>query len=102
MIQVSVQTQLYYQSYGHFTLELNPDPLNPPKLDPKDQLLLVDPTSITSSYASTGGAGTSTPAPMPNVTWLRKTEYITREGINRSSSNVESYVAVIRYPCFLS
>ncbi|TCD69476.1 hypothetical protein EIP91_007602 [Steccherinum ochraceum] len=71
--------------------ELNPDPLNPPLLDPKDQLLLVDPSSISGSYTPAGGAsGTSTPTPMPHVTWLRKTEYISREGVNRSSSTTEN------------
>ncbi|KAH8103869.1 RNA polymerase II-associated [Cristinia sonorae] len=69
---------------------LNPDPLNPPKLDPKDQLLLIDPASISGPYNPGGAAsGTSTPTPMPHVTWLRKTEYITREGVNRSSASSE-------------
>jgi len=71
--------------------ELNPDPQNPPKLDPKDQFLLLDPSSISAPYTPAGGAsGTSTPTPMPHVTWLRKTEYITREGVTRTTALSES------------
>ncbi|KAI9444483.1 Paf1-domain-containing protein [Lactarius indigo] len=44
---------------------LNPDPRNPPLLDPKDQALLLDPTSG--------------PADFAHVSWLRKTEYISRD-----------------------
>lgn len=70
--------------------ELNPDPNNLPVLDPKDQALLLDPTlsgSHLSGSISIGGSGTSTPVPsIPNVTWLRKTEYISREAINRTPS----------------
>lgn len=68
--------------------ELNPDPNNPPVLDPKDQALLLDPSS-SGSHLSGGlsGSGASTPTPSrPNVTWLRKTEYISREAVSRTRS----------------
>ncbi|THH28830.1 hypothetical protein EUX98_g5361 [Antrodiella citrinella] len=71
--------------------ELNPNPANAPKLDPKDHFLLLDPSSIAAPYTPAGGAsGTSTPTPMPHVTWLRKTEYITREGVTRSTAISDS------------
>ncbi|KAJ3481906.1 hypothetical protein NLI96_g7349 [Meripilus lineatus] len=66
---------------------LNPDPNNLPPLDPKDQFLLADPSSgVYTGAISTSVSGTSTPvSSLPNVTWLRKTEYISREGVSRSS-----------------
>lgn len=65
---------------------LNPDPLNLPKLDPKDAFLLSDPSSSTGITANVGtSSGTSTP--LAHVPWLRKTEYISREGVMRSSSS---------------
>ncbi|EIM86851.1 uncharacterized protein STEHIDRAFT_79513 [Stereum hirsutum FP-91666 SS1] len=59
---------------------LNPDPEAVALLDPKDQLLLLDPSS--SSAFGTGefsrvGSGVSTP--IAHVPWLRKTEYISRD-----------------------
>jgi len=67
--------------------ELNPDPNNPPVLDPKDQALLLDPSSSGSHLGGLSGSGASTPTPSrPNVTWLRKTEYISREAVSRTRS----------------
>jgi hypothetical protein len=60
---------------------LNPDPRYPPVLDPKDQALLFDPgSSASSDYGRHHGHhGPGTP-PMPaSVSWLRKTEYISRD-----------------------
>ncbi|EIN09583.1 hypothetical protein PUNSTDRAFT_51813 [Punctularia strigosozonata HHB-11173 SS5] len=60
--------------------ELNPDPNDLPKLDPKDEFLLGDPASgapYTNGHAS--GPATPTPITPANVTWLRRTEYISRE-----------------------
>ncbi|OBZ66779.1 RNA polymerase II-associated protein 1 [Grifola frondosa] len=70
--------------------ELNPDQDRLPKLDPKDQFLLEDPFSASSSFTNHGFGGstpgTSTPlSSIPHVPWLRKTEYLSREGISRSS-----------------
>ncbi|KAI9062578.1 RNA polymerase II-associated [Trametes sanguinea] len=66
--------------------ELNPDPSRAPKLDPKDQFLLGDPASTPAPFLGTSTPGTSTPlASMPHVAWLRKTEYLSREGTSRVS-----------------
>jgi RNA polymerase II-associated factor 1 len=72
---------------------LNPDPLNLPKLDPKDAYLLSDPSTSTGITANVG-SGSSASAPLAHVPWLRKTEYISREGISRISSQDLSYVFV--------
>ncbi|KIK08908.1 hypothetical protein K443DRAFT_671960 [Laccaria amethystina LaAM-08-1] len=64
---------------------LNPDPLNLPKLDPKDALLLADPSSSTGLYTNGHpGSASGASTPLAHVTWLRKTEYISREGVQRS------------------
>ncbi|KAL0947891.1 hypothetical protein HGRIS_010526 [Hohenbuehelia grisea] len=56
---------------------LNPDPRNPPKLDPKDQFLLEDPSS---SFINGSGSASGSSTPLPaHVPWLRKTEYISRD-----------------------
>ncbi|KIJ20686.1 hypothetical protein PAXINDRAFT_66143 [Paxillus involutus ATCC 200175] len=68
---------------------LNPDPHNLPQLDPKDRFLLGDPsansTTYTNGVAPASASGSSTPLPA-HVSWLRKTEYLSREGVQRSSS----------------
>jgi RNA polymerase II-associated factor 1 len=76
---------------------LNPDPNNLPKLDPMDAFLLTDPSTTPSSYVNGGhtttGTTTSvTPSPA-YVPWLRKTEYISREGVQRTSAQ-EPYVHI--------
>ena len=61
---------------------LNPDPRNPPVLDPKDQALLLDPGSGALDYGrhhGHGHHGSGTPPMSANVSWLRKTEYISRD-----------------------
>ncbi|KJA28196.1 hypothetical protein HYPSUDRAFT_34577 [Hypholoma sublateritium FD-334 SS-4] len=77
-------------------LSLNPDPHNLPKLDPRDAALLFDPSSSTGVYATNGSsrAGSSSHAstPLANVTWLRKTEYISREGVQRSAMSEQKHV----------
>ncbi|KAL6308280.1 RNA polymerase II-associated [Sparassis latifolia] len=70
--------------------EVNPDPEDVPPLDPKDQFLLADPGSSSGTFMNHGfpssGSGSLTPSSsMPQVAWLRKTEYISREGVSRSS-----------------
>lgn len=64
---------------------LNPDLNNLPKLDPKDAFLLGEPSSSTpyvnGHLGSTSGPSTS----LAHVPWLRKTEYISREGVQRST-----------------
>ncbi|KAI6010676.1 RNA polymerase II-associated [Pisolithus orientalis] len=67
---------------------LNPDPNFVPPLDPKDRFLLGDPSSSSLPYTNgTPGptVGLSTPLPA-HVPWLRKTEYLSREGVQRSQS----------------
>lgn len=73
-------------------LALNPDPSNLPKLDPKDALLLSDILSST-GIATNNLSGSS--ASMTHVPWLRKTEYISREGVLRTSSQ-ETYVLLLK------
>ncbi|KIJ14841.1 hypothetical protein PAXINDRAFT_163238 [Paxillus involutus ATCC 200175] len=66
---------------------LNPDPHNLPQLNPQDLFLLGDPSasSNTNGVALTSASGSSTPLPA-HVSWLRKTRYLRREGVLRSSS----------------
>ncbi|CAL1715425.1 unnamed protein product [Somion occarium] len=72
--------------------ELNPDPNNVPPADPRDQFLLDTSTGpyITNGF-STPGSGAATPisAAIPNVTWLRRTEYLTRESVSRAATAQE-------------
>ena len=61
---------------------LNPDPNNKPVLDPKDQALMADPSG--SGYSNgdltpRAAARASVPQTPANVTWLRKTEYLSRD-----------------------
>ena len=62
-----------------FFTALNPDPQNPPLLDPKDQALLLDPAGSALDFGRHHGSGGGTPAIAANVSWLRKTEYISRD-----------------------
>ncbi|KAF8130582.1 RNA polymerase II-associated [Boletus edulis] len=72
---------------------LNPDPENLPSLDPKDRFLLGDPSAnsvpYTNGTAPVSGSATSTPLPA-HVPWLRKTEYLSREGVQRVTSAQET------------
>lgn len=74
---------------------LNPDPHNLPKLDPRDAMLLADPSSST-GYANghPTSATLGAPSALGYVPWLRKTEYISREGVQKSS-NQEQYVCIL-------
>lgn len=73
--------------------DLNPDPNNLPKLDPKDQFLLSDPASSTpflgNGHASGPMPSSSQPV-MPHVPWLRRTEYLSREGGARPTSTQDA------------
>jgi RNA polymerase II-associated factor 1 len=72
---------------------LNPDPSNLPTLEPKDAFLLGDLLSPSGPY-SNGPSGSNTPAtPLAHVPWLRKTEYISREGVQRSGGH-EPYASL--------
>lgn len=76
------------------SLALNPDPDNLPPLDPKDRFLLGDPSANSTPYtngaAPASASGASTPLPA-HVPWLRKTEYLSREGVQRASSIQDMY-----------
>ena len=66
---------------------LNPNPNNLPKFDPKDDFLLADPSSSTGVYPINGsqsGSINGHPTPLAHVPWLRKTEYISREGVQKT------------------
>ncbi|KAH9893329.1 RNA polymerase II-associated [Cubamyces lactineus] len=66
--------------------ELNPDPNRPHKVDPRDQFMLGDPATSAAPFLGPVVLGASTPlAAMPNVPWLRKTEYLSREGSTRAA-----------------
>ncbi|PPQ90767.1 hypothetical protein CVT25_010156 [Psilocybe cyanescens] len=75
---------------------LNPDIHDLPKLDPKDVFLLADPSSATGAYPP--NASTPNPdrltygTPIANVPWLRKTEYISRENMQRSGIQETKHV----------
>ncbi|KAJ3510057.1 hypothetical protein NLJ89_g4888 [Agrocybe chaxingu] len=77
---------------------LNPDPRNLPKLDPKDAFLLADPSSSTGAYPVNGGSHPSstsvhtTPRANANVSWLRKTEYISRDSTQRNGIQEPKHV----------
>ncbi len=62
-------------------LELNPNPKNAPPIDPRDAFMLDE----TSLHAQANGSSYASAAPStPQVSWLRKTEYISKEGVNRA------------------
>ncbi|KAJ7066407.1 RNA polymerase II-associated protein [Mycena amicta] len=64
--------------------ELNPDPINLPVLDPEDAALLEElAPSAPFGNGHTSNGVSSLPVHVP---WLRKTEYISREGIQRSGN----------------
>ncbi|KDQ51035.1 hypothetical protein JAAARDRAFT_706932 [Jaapia argillacea MUCL 33604] len=74
---------------------LNPDPNNLPKLHPKDHFLLGDPASTSTPYVNGGFSGSTpaTPQALPaHVSWLRKTEYLSREGVSKASLSQEPCV----------
>ncbi|KAI0729971.1 RNA polymerase II-associated [Fomitopsis betulina] len=73
--------------------ELNPTEDTAPRPDPKDLFLLADPSA--GSFMSNGAGPsnlTSTPTPtaLPHVTWLRRTEYLTREASSRPTAPQEA------------
>ncbi|RDB23952.1 RNA polymerase II-associated protein 1 [Hypsizygus marmoreus] len=69
---------------------LNPDPTNLPQLDPKDAFLLGDVTTLNGSF--TNGSSHAPATPLAHVPWLRKTEYISREGVQRSGVHEPKHV----------
>ena len=74
---------------SNLVLELNPDPSDPPSIDPKDAFLLLDPSSSSGAYANGQSAtpAASSNLGLGNVTWLRKTEYISRDAASKQVTN---------------
>ncbi|KAF7309966.1 hypothetical protein MIND_00369300 [Mycena indigotica] len=73
--------------------ELNPDPNNLQILDPEDAALLEE---LAPSTSYSNGQPSNGAPPLPaHVPWLRKTEYISREGIQRSTSIPDLKSAVV-------
>lgn len=69
---------------------LNPDPNNLPKLDPKDEFLLEDASGVIGPYVNGGSRTPGAPQTQTkNVTWLRKTEYISRVDVSRAAPSQE-------------
>ncbi|KAF9006040.1 RNA polymerase II-associated protein [Cyathus striatus] len=66
-------------------VSLNPDPRNLPVLDPADAALLAEPSTSTGPYTTNGHAATSNNTPARQVTWLRKTEYLSRAESQKNS-----------------
>ncbi|KZT25259.1 hypothetical protein NEOLEDRAFT_1156439 [Neolentinus lepideus HHB14362 ss-1] len=66
--------------------DLNPDPKYRPQLDPEDQFLLGDPSA---TQMPTSSSMPSTPH-AAHVPWLRKTEYLSREGVSKASLSQET------------
>ncbi|KAL5531371.1 hypothetical protein ACEPAG_4248 [Sanghuangporus baumii] len=58
--------------------QINPDPEMLPPIDPKDAFMLVD-----APMSATNGTYSSGTPPTPQVSWLRKTEYIS-SSVNRT------------------
>ncbi|KAJ7231886.1 RNA polymerase II-associated [Mycena haematopus] len=73
--------------WAELDAELNPDPDDLPVLDPEDAALLAElaPSAPSFGTGSQLASGPSTPLPA-HVPWLRKTEYISREGVQRSGA----------------
>ncbi|KAH8832915.1 RNA polymerase II-associated [Flagelloscypha sp. PMI_526] len=68
--------------------ELNPDPDNLPNIDPKDLFLLEDLGGVATLATGPPTAGPSSNAHVApaHVSWLRKTEYLSREVSTKSAS----------------
>ena len=58
--------------------------------------MLGDPASSAAPFLGPVASGASTPlAAMPNVPWLRKTEYLSREGSTRAALSQDLYVPTL-------
>jgi RNA polymerase II-associated factor 1 len=87
-----VQRHNFCLTFFFVRTALNPDPSNLPPLDPKDALLLADPSTSTAAFPLNGNSISNNAQPtFANVSWLRKTEYITRESSQRQIGQ-EPYV----------
>ncbi|KAJ7625520.1 RNA polymerase II-associated protein [Roridomyces roridus] len=73
--------------------ELNPDPYDLPVLDPDDAALMAElaPPAAGNAFSNGVASGSSTPLPS-HVSWLRKTEYISREGVQRAGAQEPKHI----------
>lgn len=72
---------------------LNPDPQKLPILDPRDRMLLEDPSSSARAHVNGGPSAPSLPQ---HVAWLRKTEYISRENTNKGGAQEPFVIPISR------
>ncbi|KAJ6565977.1 RNA polymerase II-associated [Mycena sp. CBHHK59/15] len=78
--------------WAQLDVELNPDPDDLPLLDPEDAALLAELAPSSATFVNGQSAsGPSTPLPA-HVPWLRKTEYISREGVQRPGVHEPKHV----------
>ncbi|KAJ7712721.1 RNA polymerase II-associated protein [Mycena metata] len=80
--------------WAQLDLELNPNPDDLPVLDPEDAALLAELAPAPAAAFSNGQNTASAPStPLPaHVPWLRKTEYISREGVQRSGAQEPKHI----------
>ncbi|KAF5335997.1 hypothetical protein D9611_006303 [Ephemerocybe angulata] len=86
-----------WEEGGAADKKLNPDIKNLPPLDPKDAFLLADPSTSSSAFTNGHHPGTATPSAsqvtgLGNVTWLRKTEYLSRDNSQRPGAHEAKHV----------
>jgi len=74
--------------------------LNKPELDPEDQFLVSDTYAIPGQSTNGHGTPSGTPGPAAHIPWLRKTEYITREGSHRSSAQESCVISLYHFFIF--
>ena len=91
---------LYGSALSNFSgcKALNPDRDNLPPLDPKDAFLVTDPGSSSGPFIN-GPSSSNIPATPTHVPWLRKTEYLSKEGVLKTPGH-ESYVASLVVPLY--
>lgn len=87
------------RSHVQSIVELNPDPDNLPKLDPKDDFLAYDAAGpSTGAYTNGNTPSASQGTPLVNVPWLRKTEYTSKSD---ARSNMSETCVSTRYASML-
>jgi RNA polymerase II-associated factor 1 len=83
---------------------LNPDPRSPPILDPKDQALLLDPAGGPADFgrhhsgANHNHSSGTPPVAAHHVSWLRKTEYISRDSSSPSMRAASTADLCVPFP----
>ncbi|KAJ7117682.1 RNA polymerase II-associated [Mycena epipterygia] len=78
--------------WAQLDAELNPNGDHLPVLDPEDAALLAELAPPSTSFGNGQlASGPSTPLPA-HVPWLRKTEYISREGVQRSGAHEPKHI----------